>query len=734
MIKGPTSKMRVRTRIIALFLSLLGLYVFFHLIQLTLIDGDTYQQKALDQQLKDTSISPKRGTIYDANMKVLAKSASVWTVYIIPKQIKDDAQRELLVNGLSELLELDKDKLMEQSKKNTYYAVVKRKIELEDAKKVRQFATDNDLSCIDLAEDSKRYYPFGNFASTVIGFTGTDSQGLAGLEAYYDKYLTGSPGRTVAAKNAWGLDMPFQYEKLYEANNGSDLVLTIDEVLQHYLEKQLDIAVNEHKVQDKAAGIVMNVKTGEILAMATKPDFDLNDPFTITDATALEEMQNLTGDALKEYRANAQNKQWRNKIISDLYEPGSVFKIVTGSSALEEGVTSMDDHFSCSGSVNVAGTTMKCWKTSGHGSETFLEGIKNSCNPVFMELGARLGAERFYKYFKAFGLAEKTGIDISGEALSYYYTAEQMGPVEIASCSFGQSNKITPLQMITAACAAVNGGKLMQPHLVKQIMDSDGNITKTFGAEVKRQVISEETSSAMALALEKVVSEGGGKNAYVSGYRIGGKSGTSQKLDGEEDERIASFLAFAPADDPQIAILVIVDNPKGVSSFGSYVAGPVVGAFMTEALPYLGIEPKYNEKELALVEISTPRVEGQAILEAQGNLSKAELKFQVEGNGSTVVKQVPAAGAMIPKNGRVILYTTEESAASSAVTMPNLSGLTVSQAMARINAAELNVKVTGAGTDNPSNVVANQSIEEGKTVDKGTVVTVEFRSTTDAID
>ncbi|MEG0457832.1 MAG: penicillin-binding transpeptidase domain-containing protein, partial [Oscillospiraceae bacterium] len=450
----------------------------------------------------------------------------------------------------------------------------------------------------------------------------TDNQGLAGLEAFYDKQLQGTPGRVVTAKNAWGTDMPTKYEKLFEAQNGNSLVTTIDQGVQMYLEKYLETAISEYKVKSKACGIIMDVKTGGILAMATKPDFDPNQPLVISDKNIIDYINTLPTEEQSAARGRAQSDQWRNKAVSDLYEPGSVFKIVTGSAGLEEKVTNKDDHFNCSGSV-IIGTKQRynCHKTTGHGGESFIDGMKNSCNPVFIEIGKRLGVDLFDKYLKAFGIAEKTGIDLPGESESISHKSYSI--FDLASNSFGQTIKITPIQMMSAACAAINGGYLYEPYVVSSIIDDKGNIVQAIEPNAKRQVISSDTSAVIRQALEKVITEGGGKNAAVQGYRVGGKSGTSQKLDiADKEARIASFFAFAPVEDPQIAILIICDDPQVQSQlrYGSMISAPIVSSVLTEVLPYLGLEPEYTEEQLSKMNVQVSSVIDKEVSSAKTTL------------------------------------------------------------------------------------------------------------------
>ena len=727
--KGPTRKMRRRIFIVVVpVIAIMFVALLARICVISVVDSSFYQSKASQQQLRDITVNPKRGTIYDRNMTVLAQSATVWTVFISPADISktdNNAERETVAKGLSDILGLEYDTVYQKTLKNNYYEVIQKKIEDGKAEQIRTFIAEKDISCIYLVEDSKRYYPYNNFASSVIGFTGADNQGLYGIEAYYDDYLKGEAGRIVAAKHAVGTDMQFQYEKRYDPVDGYGLVLTIDEVIQHFLENALEDAVSVHQVENRAAGIVMDVNTGEILAMATKPDFNLNEPFEIADAETAAYIETLTSDERTKALSDARELQWKNKAITELYEPGSVFKIVTGSAALEEKTISLNSTFNCTGSFHVPGLEkpMHCWRLSGHGTQTFVQAMVNSCNPAFVAIGSSLGATKFCDYVNAFGFMEKTGIDLPGEASSIVYQADQMGPVELASCSFGQSNKITPLQMITATAAVVNGGYVVQPHVVKQVLDQNNNVVENIGTTVKRQAISNETSQTMRQVLEEVVTTNGGSNAYISGFRIGGKSGTAQKLDSDDNTSyISSFVGFAPADDPQIAVLVIVDTPRDGNIYGSVVAAPAVSEVLKQTLPYIGVEAKYSDDELANLEVTTRNVVGLDPMSAESQLTSDGLNCKKIGTGSKVVKQVPARGTSVAKSSTIILYT--DGAAEETTTVPKLIGLTTSQANTALTNKGLNIKFDGGTTQQTGTVVATQSQPEGAVVPKGTVISV----------
>lgn len=732
---SPSLSMKKKMIVVLTLLFAVGFTVLIcRLVKLQLVDGAFLQKKALSQQLSVKTINANRGTIYDCNMKPIAQSATVWDVYVSPSYIKSDKKEsreeklDELAGGLSKILDIDKKTIYQKISKNTSYVVLAKKVESDVATLVKNYAKKNDFSCVGVVEDSKRYYPFSNFASQVIGFTGTDNQGLAGVEAYYNSVLKGVNGRVVTAKNAQGTDMPYDYQDRVEAQNGNSLVLTIDEVVQHYLEKNLQSAYVDDDVGVGVTGIIMDVKTGGILAMSTQPSFDPNNPFELANPTVKQQIAKLAGDEQKSEKSLALQKQWRNNAITDPYEPGSTFKIITAAAALNEGVVKESDVFNDPGSINVAGTLFHCWKAGGHGRQTFLEAFENSCNVVFIQVGQRLGVKNSYKYFSAFGLNAKTGIDLPGEANSIYLTDKNMGPVELASVSFGQSNKITPIQLVTAVAAIANGGKLVQPHVVKEQLDSSNNVVKTYGTNVKRQVISTETAKEMCTMMQKEVSVGTGNNAYVAGYRIGGKTGTSQKLgDKDKTARIASFVGIAPADDPQIAVLLLIDEPHSSNKYGGVIAAPVVGKLLSEVLPYLGVEPQYTAKEQQELDVKTPDLIGRSTDEAKSAVTKDSLNYVVIGNGKKVTAQVPESGRPIPRDGRVILYTGG-TAVQSTVTVPNLSGLSAAQANNVIAAQNLNIEISGSGLSQSGVTAYAQSPAAGSKVAPGTVVSVQFRN------
>lgn len=742
MAKGPNKSMIIRIAVVWLVMILctVGL-VGGRLVYIMLVESDFYQQKAADQQLYDTELSAERGKIYDRNGELLATSAQVWTVYITPNsfkkvtdKVKLNAIKSEIATNLSVILGLDYQTVLDYTNKNTSYVKVKSNVEKPEADKVRQYIADSEYKVgnyIGLDESSKRYYPNDNLASVTLGFVGSDNQGLSGLELYYDDILTGTPGRIVAAKDATGNDMPLSYEVEIEATAGNSLVSTIDTYIQYVCEKYLEQAIVDSKISERGAVICMNVNNGEIYGMAVKGDFDPNSPFNLSESDqAL--VDALEGEERTKLLSELRNKQWRNKAVSDTYEPGSVFKVVTAAIAIEEGVTSVHNHYNCPGYIVVAGQRYKCHKREGHGSESLTQAMQNSCNPVFITFGQQLGATKFSKYFETFGLTEKTGIDLPGEATPVYHKLKNMGATELASSSFGQTFNVTPIQVITAISAAVNGGYLVQPHLVSEIKDANGNTVKTINNTVKRQVISKKTSELLRTLMEAVVDGGGGKNAYVPGYRIGGKTGTSQKVSqiletGETGLYVASFCGVAPIDNPEVALLVILDEPKGDAYYGGTIAAPVGGQILSEILPYLGVEPKYTEEELSLMAVKIPSVTGQTIEVAKSQLNNQGLKYKVIGEGEKVIKQFPSATESIYSDGLVLLYT-EENIEISTVKVPNFAGLTVSGVNALAKKNNINVQFTGASLSGSSVLSYKQSINPDTIVEAGTVVTVHFRS------
>lgn len=733
----PSKRMATRAALAMAGLSLAFLYGIGALIYAGLINGEENRLKAERNQLSDTQIAAERGTIYDSNMNVLAKSASAWLVYINPSQIKDDTQKELVVNGLSQILGVDADSVRTKAEKTkTGYQKIAGEVETDVKEALEAYIdehSDNKLSAIiGIDPDTKRYYPYSSFASTIIGFTNSDDQGVGGIEMQYDDDLTGVSGRIITAKNAQQGSMSSDYETTYDAKPGESLVLTIDEVIQYYLEQGLEQALVDTGAK-YAYGIVMDTDTGAILGMTSKPDFDLNNPRKISNAALSETIAAITDDTQRaQETTNALYAQWRNRTISDTYEPGSVFKTVVVSAALEEGVVDLNTTYTCTGGIQVADNYQRCWKPGGHGHETLTQGLMNSCNPFFITIGQALGEERFYKYFEAFGFTEKTGIDLPAEAKPVagktYHALESMGISELSSSSFGQTFQVSPIQMITAVNTIANGGKLMQPYVVDSKLDSDGNVVYKTTPTVKRQVISEKTASTVADMMEQVVSIGTGKNAYVAGYHVAGKTGTSEKI-GIEGAYIASFAGFAPADNPEISILIAIDEPPGEHGGGA-VAAPIASMLLEKIMTYLNVEPQYEDDELSNISSVAPSLVGKSVGDAK--VSAAKFTVKVVGSGTKVISQTPAAGQQMRTGGVIVVYT-EENAAKQTATVPNLCNMSMSQANSAAVNAGFNIRLSG--TTNSGEVLSyKQSVNAGEEAEIGSVITVYFKSNVDVQD
>ncbi len=691
-----------------------------------IVRGGELKKKAEAQQTRDEMIMPKRGTIYDRNMKELAVSASAYTVAVEPPSVED---ANVTASGLSSVLGLDYQEIYDKITKDVAYVRLSRRVNADVAEQIRALKADSEQSkyykCVILEDDTKRYYTDGYLASQLIGFTGDDDQGLYGIEKTFQDELSGVSGRIISARNAAGVDMGFRHEEKYDSVDGANVVLTIDETIQRFAQTYLEQAVLENKPDQGAFALVMAPKTGEILAMAVSPGYDLNEPFKIISQADMEALAGIPNeDERAKKKRDILDKQWRNKAVSDTYEPGSVFKILTAAMALEEDVISANDSFYCKGFHSVAGIRINCWKTAGHGAENFKDGLANSCNPVFMEVGARLGVERFYKYFKAFGFTEKTGFDVVGEGTSQYYTDENMHEVELATSSFGQGFSVTPLQMATAVSAVVNGGNLIKPHVVKALTDDNGSVIKSFEPEIIRQVISKETSAKMRDYLENVVSNGTGKTARIDGYKIGGKTGTSEKTPRNNGKYIASFLGVAPADDPEIICLVAIDEPTGGLYQGSQISAPVARNIMEATLSYLHIEKQtvtgqeYKSKEVI-------GVRNLPVAEAEEKIKNEGYAVKVYGEGEVVKAQMPAPGGMLQEGGTVILYTEDTEIEN--VTVPDLTGLNAQQAKKQLESLGLNIEILGSSIYDTSNSPAHrQDPAAGASVKPATTVRVEF--------
>lgn len=705
---------------------------------LTIVRGEELSEKAETQQLKDTEITAMRGTIYDSNGNVLAQSASVWNVFIDPLNIKDK-QRDLIVDEFANLFGYDADEKKEfydRTNHQNHYELVEKKVENNIKEKLSKFVSKNELGgCIGTEQTTKRYYPYGTLASSVIGFTGADDQGLSGIEAYYDEQLTGTNGRIITAKDAKSNNIANDYETSISATDGDSIVLTINQTIQYYLEKGLRETMNEYQAKG-AYGVVMNCNTGAVLAMSSLPDYDCNEPYKLTyskDKKAIKKLSDKT--AKQEAESAAVQNQWRNFTVSDTYVPGSVFKTFVASAALEENVVNLNTTYNCTGSIQVDKYKMKCHYHPGHGTQTLTQGLENSCNPFFITIGQKLGVHNYFKYFDAFGFTQKTNIDLPGEASPQYYKEDQYGIVELSSASFGQTNSLTPIQVCTGLCAIANGGKLLQPYLVSSIADANGKTVKKTQTKEIRQVISADTSEKVRKMMKSVVDNGTGKNGYVAGYSVGGKTGTSTKLgeskNGEGDKYIVSFGAIAPSDDPEIAMLIIVDEPNQDLGGGALCA-PIAAQVTQEAMNVLGIEPKYNDSEMKDLSKQTPNVVGKSLDEAKKTLEENNLNFVVVGDDSTITRQCPSGADTIPNGGTVYLYTDDSE--KQTVNVPNFNGLTVNEAKDLASSSNLNIQIAGNSMSSGTVVAYRQSEETQAKVEKGTVVTVTFKNTQSVLD
>lgn len=740
--KGPAQRLRQRTAILILLILVLGFgAAVLRLTYLTTVQSSELQESAVDLQLADTTVSAKRGTIYDANGNVLAESASVWQVVMSPVNFKNDKQRQAAAKGLSEIFDLEYNDVLDDTKQQSHYVVVKRRIESDEREKVLELidTLKKDYNCsgvIQLLDDYKRYYPKNSLASSVIGFTGSDDQGLEGIEYEYDSYLSGTPGRIITAQNARGTDMPFRYEQNVESEDGNNVYLTIDETIQSICEKYMQKGVEDNNVLNKGVCIAMDVNTGAILAMVTTDGYDLNNPYELS-AKDKKKIKSTPKKKQAEAESAALSNMWRNKAVADTYMPGSVFKMCVASAALEENLVNEKTSFTCTGSILVEGETIHCSNIAGHGTQNFVEAISNSCNPAFVQIGQMLGASKFRQYYQGFGFSDKTGIDLPGEAEDSFWKEGKMGGVDLAVASFGQNFKITPIQMITACAAVSNGGYVVQPHVVSKITDSKGNVIKTVDKKVKRQVISDDTSKKMNEYLEYNTERQGAAAGYISGYKVAGKTGTSEKKDitkvesSFSEDYISSFCGYAPADDPQIAMLVFFDTPDGDAYYGSQVSSPVFINIMSEVLPYLDVKTSYTDEELGYVDASAGDYTGVSVDEAKTAVEADGFTATVKGNGSTVISQIPTVSSGLQKGGSIVLYTDSDSQ-SETVSVPSLIGLSPDEVNNVASAYGLNVSFSGATTS--SGTSSSQNIEAGTSVSPGTVITVSFADSSSTLN
>lgn len=740
--KGPAQRLRQRTAILILLILVLGFgAAVLRLTYLTTVQSSELQESAVDLQLADTTVSAKRGTIYDANGNVLAESASVWQVVMSPVNFKNDKQRQAAAKGLSEIFDLEYNDVLDDTKQQSHYVVVKRRIESDEREKVLELidTLKKDYNCsgvIQLLDDYKRYYPKNSLASSVIGFTGSDDQGLEGIEYEYDSYLSGTPGRIITAQNARGTDMPFRYEQNVESEDGNNVYLTIDETIQSICEKYMQKGVEDNNVLNKGVCIAMDVNTGAILAMVTTDGYDLNNPYELS-AKDKKKIKSTPKKKQAEAESAALSNMWRNKAVADTYMPGSVFKMCVASAALEENLVNEKTSFTCTGSISVEGETIHCSNISGHGTQNFVEVISNSCNPAFIQIGQMLGAGKFRQYYQGFGFSDKTGIDLPGEAEDSFWKEGKMGGVDLAVASFGQNFTITPIQMITACAAVSNGGYVVQPHVVSKITDSKGNVIKTVDKKVKRQVISDDTSKKMNEYLEYNTERQGAAAGYISGYKVAGKTGTTEKRgvtkfeSSFSEDYISSFCGYAPADDPQIAMLVFFDTPDGDAYYGSQVSSPVFINIMSEVLPYLDVKTSYTDEELGYVDASAGDYTGVSVDEAKTAVEADGFTATVKGNGSTVISQIPTVSSGLQKGGSIVLYTDSDSQ-SETVSVPSLIGLSPDEVNDVASAYGLNVSFSGATTS--SGTSSSQNVEAGTSVSPGTVITVSFADSSSTLN
>ena len=726
-----------RTFVLMLIMGI-GMFIvlFFKLYSLQITRHEELQAKAVSQQTRSSVVTASRGAIYDASGNILAISSTAETIFLSPKEMNDalnDTEnpaawtKEMVASTLAKILDISEEGILKKmTRTDSMYEVLKYRVDEDIADQVRKFINDNKVKGVYLSTDAKRYYPYGDLAAQVIGFVGTDYTGLFGLEAEYDKELQGKSGLVVTAKANQQNDLLYEYSQYFDPENGDELQVTLEATVQYYLEKGMSDMCDAYSPANGATGIIMDVRNGGILAMASFPNYDLNDFSTVTDKTLQERMERGELEL-----GDAQQLQWRNKALNDTYEPGSTFKILTLSAALEEGLIDMNTTVNCSGSVNISGHTIHCSNKAGHGLQTLEQSVGNSCNPAFISYGLKLGTEKFYQYMRSFGIMSPTGVDLGGEATGVFAADANFTQLDLACYAFGQNFTVTPLALIAAQAACVNGGYLYTPHFAKQITDSDGNVIWQHDDTPVRQVISEETSATVRECLEYVVASGTGKNGQVAGYRIGGKTGTADK--GQTGDVVVSFLCFAPADDPQIMMLITMDTPS--RSTGTYVSGgnmvaPTASHIMEEILPYLGIEPSYSAEELMGVDTTVPNVIGMSVEEAKDRLKERGFACKVEGDGETITDQTPVGGAIIPGKSTVVLYAGAEKP-DKMCTVPSLVGRTAAEANTAATNAGLLIRFTGT-TSSESNTVLvfSQELEAGTEVPAGTVITVRLGDTT----
>lgn len=751
---------------------LFGVVVFIPLIvtlyNLMIRDHDYYEAQAIDNQTRYTSLSASRGQIFDRNMNVLASSKTVETVFIDPNEIAQEMTKpensnllDHIARGLSEILDVSTDFVYKQAEDKAFrYKVIRRKIPEELADEVRSFVSENEIKGVYLETDAQRYYPYSSLAAQVMGFVSTDNVGSEGLEAYYDSYLQGTAGKVVTTKGNYGSEMLYTYEKYYDASDGDSLVTTIDQTVQHYLEKNLETAIEKYDIINGAFGIVMDVNSGQILAMANLGSYDPNNYQEIydqalagqleaqyQDALLLDKDSDAYQEAMSAYNqavAAERLRQWRNRCVSDGYEPGSTFKLVTLAAALDCGAVTENSTFYCGGheTFNDREQEVSCWKAAGHGMQTTMEALGHSCNIAFGHIGVNMTRKTFVEYFKAFGFLEKTGVDLPGEASGLFWAEDKFSVANLISASFGQTFRVTPMEQVRAVAAIVNGGYLLKPYVVSQVLDSDGNVVKSNERTVLRQVISEETSATMRKMMEYVVTDGTAGSAKTPGYRVGGKTGTSEKIDTYDEngkpveDKIVSFIGVAPIDDPKYVVLVALDTPNYVAGTsytphnqyisGGLMAAPTVRDVFLDILPYLGVEPDYSSDDIRGVNITLPDVIGMTEDEAAALLSGKSITYRTVGQGSTVSDQLPSPGAEVPGNSEIILYFGNAVKTTEQVEVPDFVGYGIADVDYLATNAGLYIQAKGTDHRDEYVTVAYQDIEPGTMVDRGTTITVEF--------
>ncbi len=741
--RGTMATLHKRTLFIIAVIVIGLVSVAARLLYFQTVMAEELQKRAVEQQLSDTTISARRGSIYDKNGNLLAQSLTVWNIVLEPANIKSEDARIKITDGLSKILNVDKDDLYDRSTRDNFYEVIKRKVPTDVKDKVMEFASnlyENDKIpvAVKAIEDYRRYYTHDDFAADVLGFVGADGQGLAGVEYQYDEYLKGKNGRLVVSRNAIGNEMPFPYEQKIDAIDGYNLTLTIDENIQSIMEKYVRETIKEFNVGNRGCAIMMEVKTGKILGFACEGSFNPNEPFKIADTKAAKRIEALPEKERDAAESAELSRQWRNKGVSDTYIPGSVFKMVMASSVLSEGLITDKTRFECTGSyAPFEGSPMiDCWESKGHGTETLEQALCNSCNPAFMQMGFMLGREKYYEYYVAFGFSEKTGIDLPGESEDIFFhsgsekAVNGMDLTDLAVGSFGQNFKITPIQMLSACGAIANGGKLMRPFVVSQISDASGNVVRSTEPFVRNQAVSSDVAKKVCGMLRTNAISGGGKNGYVAGYRIGGKTGTSEKTVNDDgtlsSDYIASYCGIAPADDPEVALLCYFDSPdKKINYYGTTVAAPCFRNIMSEVLPYLGIEKVYTEAEIKNLDTVTGAYIDMTVEDAEMQIKNASLNVKVVGNGKTVTGQNPSAYSTIPKEGTVVLYT-EKDEKRTEVVMPDFSNLSLTEANNLAAELSLNICIEGSHAGDSGAYVKEQDIEKGTNVEIYTVVTLTF--------